>query len=383
MTRKQHKQRKQREQKPPGLDYMTATEATAVFKAAFLAEHPELSDFEDSSGYSSGTGAQRAAKARCIEVPAHGASQQEIVAIPPRQHVMDVDSSELQALREQLSAVREDLTQCQHRVQVLEQQNASLTQQLADVKQQLKQRATTAAQQRTVQPAPAATAVSDASVASTVSHAASHAAPHATPVAAPVPTGQPAPSAVSPKQQPSHGPRRASFAEVLGAKQSERPQQQHAQQQGASQRPAAAPRPRSSVSFVSSLPMRTKFELAGPPASLLTPGGDQPGRVEAFLRERMPAASIHVVDAIRIGGASEPRIYFEVASLAQADALVQHRHAFKGSGITVYEVLTSDEAREHARLWPAFLKARAEGRRAQFRRAVLLVDGVRVRPAAA
>jgi len=105
-----------------------------------------------------------------------------------------------------------------------------------------------------------------------------------------------------------------------------------------------------------------------------------PARLQAFLADRLPAGQPWaVVDAIRRGPAAAPFLFFELATLAQADTLVQHRCAFKGTGTTIFEALTPEEERQHAALWPAFVAARTAGKRAQFKRAALIVDGVRVR----
>jgi hypothetical protein len=58
--------------------------------------------------------------------------------------------------------------------------------------------------------------------------------------------------------------------------------------------------------------------------------------------------------------------------------IVQYRHSLKGTGITVYDVLSPEEQLRHQALWPRFLEARKEGKKAQFHRARLVVDGATV-----
>jgi hypothetical protein len=94
-------------------------------------------------------------------------------------------------------------------------------------------------------------------------------------------------------------------------------------------------------------------------------------------------ASILVVDATFIGprpagpgGAA--RILFVVGSADQADAIVSARCRLKGSGCTIFEVLSDREQAQHALLWPVYEAALADGQKPQFRRARLIVDGVHV-----
>jgi hypothetical protein len=51
----------------------------------------------------------------------------------------------------------------------------------------------------------------------------------------------------------------------------------------------------------------------------------------------------------------------------------------KGSGCSIFDVLSPEESKQHAALWPRFLEERAAGRRVQFDRARLKVDGVWVK----
>jgi hypothetical protein len=61
-------------------------------------------------------------------------------------------------------------------------------------------------------------------------------------------------------------------------------------------------------------------------------------------------------------------------------ALVTHRCRLKGSGTSLFDVLSPSERKQHDRLWPQYLEARASGTKAQFCRGCLRIDGVRVAP---
>ncbi len=91
-----------------------------------------------------------------------------------------------------------------------------------------------------------------------------------------------------------------------------------------------------------------------------------------------------VADAMRMGDQKAAhRVYMQVPTLELAEQLVSARHALKGSGVAVFDVLSPEERSLHRRLWPSYLAAVAEGRRAQFSRCCLKVDGVRVVPPSA
>ena len=79
-----------------------------------------------------------------------------------------------------------------------------------------------------------------------------------------------------------------------------------------------------------------------------------------------------------MGPQAAPRVLITVGSLAQAEELVQYRHLFKGSGYTVWDMLSPVEQVLHSKLWPRFKEAVALGKKAQFHRARLMVEGVRV-----
>ncbi|KAG1678794.1 hypothetical protein FOA52_012834 [Chlamydomonas sp. UWO 241] len=74
------------------------------------------------------------------------------------------------------------------------------------------------------------------------------------------------------------------------------------------------------------------------------------------------------------------RVLFTVASDAVADTVVRSRRNLRDVDptATVFDVLSDREEAQHRALWPAFLAAKAAGKRAQFHRARLVVDGERV-----
>ncbi|KAG1679698.1 hypothetical protein FOA52_006217 [Chlamydomonas sp. UWO 241] len=72
------------------------------------------------------------------------------------------------------------------------------------------------------------------------------------------------------------------------------------------------------------------------------------------------------------------RVLFTVASGAVADTVVRWRWKLRQARVAVFDVLSDREEARHRALWPAFLAAKAAGKRAQFHRARLVVDGERV-----
>ncbi|KAG1653346.1 hypothetical protein FOA52_008469 [Chlamydomonas sp. UWO 241] len=77
-------------------------------------------------------------------------------------------------------------------------------------------------------------------------------------------------------------------------------------------------------------------------------------------------------------GAGVLRVLFTVASGAVADTVVRWRWKLRQAQVAVFDVLSDREEARHRALWPAFLAAKAAGKRAQFHRARLVVDGERV-----
>jgi len=79
------------------------------------------------------------------------------------------------------------------------------------------------------------------------------------------------------------------------------------------------------------------------------------------------------------------RVLVTMSSDAAAVELVNARHRLKRliPGCHIFDVLSAEEKLAHRQLWPLFLSARDEGKKVQFRRARLFVDGVDVRPGVA
>ncbi|KAG1676527.1 hypothetical protein FOA52_000070 [Chlamydomonas sp. UWO 241] len=73
------------------------------------------------------------------------------------------------------------------------------------------------------------------------------------------------------------------------------------------------------------------------------------------------------------------RVLFTVASDAVADTVVRSRRNLRDvdPSAAVFDVLSDREEAQHQALWPAFLAAKVAGKRAQFHRARLVVDGER------
>ncbi|KAG1650802.1 hypothetical protein FOA52_009406, partial [Chlamydomonas sp. UWO 241] len=74
------------------------------------------------------------------------------------------------------------------------------------------------------------------------------------------------------------------------------------------------------------------------------------------------------------------RVLFTVASDAVADTVLRSRRNLRDvdPSAAVFDVLSDREEAQHRALWPAFLAAKAAGKRAKFHRARLVVDGERV-----
>ncbi|KAG1680588.1 hypothetical protein FOA52_015036 [Chlamydomonas sp. UWO 241] len=102
------------------------------------------------------------------------------------------------------------------------------------------------------------------------------------------------------------------------------------------------------------------------------------GVVSASLLNAKPAVGGIGVEP-RGGGVL--RVLFTVASDAVADTVVRWRHELRRcvDSTAVFDVLSDREEAQHQALWPAFLAAKVAGKRAQFHRARLVVDGERHR----
>jgi hypothetical protein len=76
-------------------------------------------------------------------------------------------------------------------------------------------------------------------------------------------------------------------------------------------------------------------------------------------------------DIFRQGSA----IFFRMQDHCSADWLVRDRCRLKGTGFTIFDVLSSWEEQQHTSLRPLFKEAVAAGQRAQFSRHRLKIDG--------
>ncbi|KAG1668579.1 hypothetical protein FOA52_007313 [Chlamydomonas sp. UWO 241] len=89
----------------------------------------------------------------------------------------------------------------------------------------------------------------------------------------------------------------------------------------------------------------------------------------------------HAVGGIGVEpcGGAVLRVLFTVASDAVADTVVRWRHELCRcvDSTAVFDVHSDREDAQHQALWPAFLAAKVAGKRAQFHRARLVVDGER------
>ncbi|KAG1668843.1 hypothetical protein FOA52_004938 [Chlamydomonas sp. UWO 241] len=74
------------------------------------------------------------------------------------------------------------------------------------------------------------------------------------------------------------------------------------------------------------------------------------------------------------------RVLFTVTSDVAADNVVRYRHRLRSGGrmSNIFDVLSDREEARHQALWPAFVAAKAAGKRAQYHRARLVIDGERV-----
>lgn len=111
-----------------------------------------------------------------------------------------------------------------------------------------------------------------------------------------------------------------------------------------------------------------------------------------WLRDVLHLPDLMIVDFRKTGSKDRPFIEFRVLTLRDAEEVVAQRHRFKqwtpqvvdGRGtpadFTIFDVLCPEEAAQHALLFPRFLAARRAGKRAQFTRACLRVDGVIITP---
>ena len=132
--------------------------------------------------------------------------------------------------------------------------------------------------------------------------------------------------------------------------------------------------------MLSSLAYRKHFLAIGP-RDAFTSSEPLSSQLIGLIAQRMPSARFSVTDAVRVGDQTRiSRVYLTVGTLEEADSMVRWRHCLRGSGFTLYEVLSPVESAAHQALWPLFVAARALGKRTQLNRARLTVDGIRISP---
>ena len=149
--------------------------------------------------------------------------------------------------------------------------------------------------------------------------------------------------------------------------------------------PSRLPHPRAAT-FLSSLPYRRSFALRGVQGHPYTHEVFQAAKgpqvirdgIHGFLCVQLGGLLVTVVDAYIVGPPTNTAVHFTVATSSDAALIVSRRCALKGKGMSILELLSPEEHVEHARLWPQFQQARLAGKRAQFHRARLVIDGERV-----
>lgn len=142
--------------------------------------------------------------------------------------------------------------------------------------------------------------------------------------------------------------------------------------------PSAAKQPgrrrQSYSSTVVAISLRKSFRMRLPAShpllQLRRPHLLQKG-VQELLKQQLQIPSLWVVDVIRRG----LDLIFTCNSLQSADSIVRHRCRFKGTGITIFDILSAAEDQHHAALQPRYDAAVAAGQRAQFCRGSLKIDG--------
>jgi len=120
---------------------------------------------------------------------------------------------------------------------------------------------------------------------------------------------------------------------------------------------------------------RTSFRLHVPASHPLTqiraPGPLYQGVRDILIQHKLGPICPWITDVFRQGSA----IFFRVQTHESADKVVRNRCRLKGTGFTIFDVLSPREEQQHSTLMPRFKEAVAEGKRAQFSRHRLKVDG--------
>jgi hypothetical protein len=131
-----------------------------------------------------------------------------------------------------------------------------------------------------------------------------------------------------------------------------------------------------------------QFTYQVPSGAITGPEEELDATLTSHMRQHMQGAAFTLVHAqprksrqLQPSGDLVDRYFVVVATSKEATSLVNHRCQLKGTGISLLDVLTKDEQRDHALLWPRFKKEQAkQGVTVQFNRARLYVGGVEILP---
>ena len=108
------------------------------------------------------------------------------------------------------------------------------------------------------------------------------------------------------------------------------------------------------------------------------------GVVRNWLRRALEIPHLNIIDLRKGGTRARPVLHFMVPSFGEAEDLVRQRHRLKayhsstGWRFVLMDVLSPEETILHRALYPTFLEAIRAGRKAQFSRAFLRIDGAPV-----
>jgi hypothetical protein len=120
---------------------------------------------------------------------------------------------------------------------------------------------------------------------------------------------------------------------------------------------------------------KTIFRLHVPASHPITqiraPGPLFSGVKEILTQHSLGQLNPYIGDIFRQGSA----IFFRMIGHCSADRVVRTRCRLKGTGFTIFDVLSSWEEQQHTSLKPLFEEAVAAGKRAQFSRHRLKIDG--------
>jgi len=182
--------------------------------------------------------------------------------------------------------------------------------------------------------------------------------------AAPSHAARPSPR---PSPQPP-APGRTYAAAAAGSQ----PRSQHAACGTAQRRPMHS-------GLLSTAQERLQHILQVPAGTITAQGRDLPAAAASVIKSRVPG-DFQIADCQRMAshtlrsGTIVDRYLVKVTRLWEAENLVRGRCRLKGSGITLFDVLTAEERRIHQRLLPRYHREVAAGSTAQFHRARLFVN---------